>query len=293
MKKKITFAAIQRHTSYSPNHIGNDSAIFNGVAKKLTAKGHSVHFYTEQEFIIMGVEERYIFTMLRNKAAIKRLQQLQKEKGVISINSAFGIENCNREQMTRLLLDTGIPHPKSWIFNISEGFEKIGNNKEFYPLWIKRADFHAIHREDVTFVRSESNLKNVLAEYALRGIERVVVNEHLEGDLIKFYGVYGTPFFYWFYPYHNQHSKFGLEEINGRPKGLFFNQNELQTLCNEASKVLNVQVYGGDCIVSPSGKITIIDFNDWPSFAPCREEASEAITQIILKTITEHVPTNG
>ncbi|NMA73985.1 MAG: hypothetical protein GX963_07440 [Bacteroidales bacterium] len=293
MENKITFAAIQRHTSYSPNHIGNDSAIFNGVAKKLIAKGHSVHFYTEQEFILLGVEENYVFTMLRNKAAIKRLQQLQKEKGVVSINSAFGIENCNREQMTKLLLKSGISHPKSWIFNISEGFEKIGNNKEFSPLWIKRADFHAIHREDVTFVRSEANLKSVLAEYALRGIERVVVNEHLEGDLIKFYGVYGTPFFYWFYPYHNQHSKFGLEEINGIPKGILFDKDELKALCNEAAKVLNVQVYGGDCIVSPNGKITLIDFNDWPSFAPCREEASEAITEIILKTIAEHVSTHG
>lgn len=293
MERKITFAAIQRHTSYSPNHIGNDSAILNAVAKKLVAQGHRVHFYTEQELIILGVEEKYVFTMLRNKAAIKRLQQLEREKGVVSINSAFGIENCNREQMTRLLLDSGIPHPKSWIFNVNEGFEKIGSNKEFTPLWIKRADFHAIHREDVTFVRSESNLKNVLAEYALRGIERVVVNEHLEGDLIKFYGVYGTSFFYWFYPYHNQHTKFGLEEINGKPKGITFSQDELVSLCNEAAKVLNVQVYGGDCIVSPDGKITIIDFNDWPSFAPCREEASEAIAGIILETIAKHMSIDG
>ena len=31
---------------------------------------------------------------------------------------------------------------------------------------------------------------------------------------------------------------------------------------------------GGDCIVAPDGQIRIIDFNDWPSFAPCRTEAA-------------------
>ena len=49
--------------------------------------------------------------------------------------------------------------------------------------------------------------------------------------------------------------------------------------------VLNVHVYGGDCIVSPEGDIRIIDFNDWPSFAPCRNEAALAIG----KTILSHV----
>ena len=119
------------------------------------------------------------------------------------------------------------------------------------PFWIKRADFHAIHREDVTYVRSHQELKQVISEYALRGIERVVISEHLEGDLIKFYGVYGTPFFYWFYPFFNEHSKFGIEKINGKPQGLSFDENQLKEMCNEAAKVLNVKVYGGDCIISP------------------------------------------
>lgn len=29
--------------------------------------------------------------------------------------------------------------------------------------------------------------------------------------------------------------------------------------------MLNVPVYGGDCVVSEDGSIRIIDFNDWPS----------------------------
>ena len=47
--------------------------------------------------------------------------------------------------------------------------------------------------------------------------------------------------------------------------------------------MLQVDVYGGDCIVSPDGSIRIIDFNDWPSFAPCRKEAAIAIGQAVLQ----------
>ena len=46
--------------------------------------------------------------------------------------------------------------------------------------------------------------------------------------------------------------------------------------------------YGGDCIVDEDGTIRIIDFNDWPSFAPCRDTAAKYIAEsIIINTIGE------
>ena len=252
MNDKRTFAAVQRHTLYSPNHIGNDAAIFNAVAERLKHAGHEVHFYTEQEFLTRELTEHYIFNMIRSKEAVKRLQSYE-EDGCMAVNSGFGIENC-----------TNFPNLPM-------------------PCWVKRADFHAIHKEDVSYVRNEEEFRSLLSEYALRGIERVVVNEHLEGDLIKFYGVNGTDFFYWFYPFEMKHSKFGLEKINGEPTGISFNVETLQRICNQAASVLKVDVYGGDAIVAADGSMRIIDFNDWPSFAPCREEAADAISELILK----------
>ncbi len=282
MTSKI-FAGIQRFTLFSPNHVGNDASIFAAVAKHLTNAGHTVNMYTEQNFLTTPLKEKYVFTMMRSKAAVRNLQKLERQ-GVVAVNSAVGIENCTREQMTTLLLENEIPHPESLIWNTNEIIpEHLIAGTSFEHCWVKRADFHAIHREDVTYVRTYGELKEVIAEYALRGIERVVINEHLKGDLIKFYGVAGTDFFHWFYPYNGQHSKFGLEEINGIPVGTTFSEAGLKWLCNEAARVLNVRVYGGDCIVAPDGSIRIIDFNDWPSFAPCREEASKAIAQVILQ----------
>ena len=49
---------------------------------------------------------------------------------------------------------------------------------------------------------------------------------------------------------------------------------------------MNVPIYGGDCIISSTGEIRIIDFNDWPSFACCREEAGVKIAECIYHKVT-------
>lgn len=276
-----TFAGVQRYSLFSPNHVGNDAAVFTAVADYLKENGHRVNIYSEQEFLTSSLAgERFIFTMMRSKASVRKLQAMEQE-GVVAVNSAFGIENCTRERMTSLLMANGIAHPRSVICDTMEAV-RLEEVKSLLPCWVKRADFHAIHKEDVTFIRTPEELAEVMAEYALRGIERVVINEHLKGDLVKFYGVAGSDFFYWFYPQAGGHSKFGLETINGEPVGLPFEEDALRLLCNRAADVLNVSVYGGDCIVCPDGTIRIIDFNDWPSFAPCRKEAAKAIGQVIL-----------
>ena len=46
---------------------------------------------------------------------------------------------------------------------------------------------------------------------------------------------------------------------------------------------MGLTAYGGDCIIDSNGMIKIIDFNDWPSFSKCRENASKAIAATVLK----------
>lgn len=52
-----------------------------------------------------------------------------------------------------------------------------------------------MHKEDVSYVRHPEEAQEVLQEYFLRGIKRAVINKHLVGDLIKFYGVQGHSVF--------------------------------------------------------------------------------------------------
>ncbi len=280
--KSFKMAGISRANQYSPNHIGNDAAIFNATVQHLEAAGCEVVLYTEDEFLQQDVKEMILFNMARNKEVIAKLQQLE-DNGCIVVNSGYGIENCTREKMTKLLMSNHIPHPKSLIVNTSQDISAFLKNPTFSTCWIKRGDFHAIHREDVSFVRNPEEGLSILQEYALRGIPTAVVNEHLCGDLVKFYGVANTDFFYWFYPFDMNHSKFGLEKINGEAKGILFDKDALHAICQKAAEVLKVHVYGGDCVIAEDGTMRIIDFNDWPSFAPCREEAAPYIAQTILQ----------
>lgn len=285
---EINIAGIMRAGAYSPNHIGNDAAIFNNVADQLRKRGYIVNVYSEEQFMKAGtVAEPVIVDMCREKGSIQLLQKLEDE-GRLVINSGYGIENCTRERMTRILLGSGIPYPKSLMVDTNEGIIDLMQGAGIERAWIKRGDFHAMHKEDVSFVRHPEEAQEVLQEYFLRGIPRAVINVHLEGDLIKFYGIRDSSYFFWFYPYEAGHSKYGHEAINGPSRGLAFDENYLREICQKASEELDVVIYGGDAIVDSDGSIRIIDFNDWPSFAPCRNEAGPHIAKAIMNLIKKH-----
>ena len=283
----IEIAGIMRAGAYSPNHIGNDAAIFNAAAEQLRKRGYVVNIYSEEQFKLNEIKENVILNMCREQSSIAKLQQLE-DQGKLVINSGYGIENCTRERMTRILLGNNIPYPDSLIVDTNEAIKPLLKKSGFQSCWIKRGDFHAMHKEDVSYVRHPEEAQEVLQEYFLRGIKRAVINVHLTGDLVKFYGVRGTPFFFWFYPFDEGHSKYGHEAINGKSQGIKFNLKEIKNICQRAAEELNVVIYGGDCIVSPEGEMRIIDFNDWPSFAPCRNEAAPHIAKAVISLIKAH-----
>lgn len=275
--EEISIIGISRGSEYSPNHVDNDAAIFNKVVDELRLLGCKVEQYTEKDFVRLGVEGSVIFDMARDAATIKRLKDLE-DKGALVINSAYGIDNCVRKPMTELLVQNGVPHPVSLIVQTDQEFSGT-----FFPCWLKRGNSHAIVKEDVSYAANREEANAILADFHERGIPEAVVNEHLQGDLIKFYGVQDTDFFYWFYPSPCSHSKFGLEKINGEAKGISFNVSDLKKYSDMAAETLNVPIYGGDCVVLPNGDVKIIDFNDWPSFARCRDEAGVKIAECIYK----------
>lgn len=278
-EKEIRVVGVSRGNEFSPNHVGNDAAIFRIAAENLEKRGCKVILYPEKEFVEKHIEADIVFDMARDRATINRLKELE-DKGALVVNSAYGIDNCVRKTMTELLIAHDVAHPRSFV---------IPTDKEFavdiFPCWIKRGNSHAMVKEDVVYVECREEAEHVLADFRRRGIPEAVVNEHLVGDLVKFYGVQGTDFFYTFYPTEQSHSKFGLETINGEARGFPFDVKKLQAYSNRAAEVLNVPIYGGDCVVSATGEIKIIDFNDWPSFARCREEAGLKIAECIYNRI--------
>lgn len=282
----IKIAGIMRAGAYSPNHIGNDAAIFNAVADQLRRKGCEVELMSEEQFQNSEITQMFIMDMCREKESVIKLQKLEEE-GRLIINSGFGIENCTREKMTRILLGNSIPCPESLIVNTNEKVVQDLIDRGITGCWVKRGEHHSQHKEDVSYCRHPEEAQEVLHEFFYRGIKRAVINRHLQGDLIKFYGVVGQPFFFWFYPFDDHHSKYGYEEINGASQHLPFDEKALVDMCNHTAEIFDIKIYGGDCIVDKDGTVRIIDFNDWPSFAPCRKEAAPFIAKCIFSAIKE------
>ena len=144
--KNLRIIGVSRGNEYSPNHVGNDAAIFQAVAVELEKKGCEVVIYPEKDFVAQEIEADFIFDMARDRATIKRLQELEKT-GKVVINSAFGIDNCVRKPMTELLMQHQVPHPESYIIPTDGPF-----TPNVFPCWIKRGNSHAMVKEDVVYV---------------------------------------------------------------------------------------------------------------------------------------------
>ena len=148
----IKIAGVMRAGAYSPNHIGNDAAIFNAAADQLRKRGCEVTVYSEEQFRNSEITEEVVLNMCREQESIRKLISLE-ERGRLVINSGYGIENCTRERMTRILLGNGIPYPESLIVNTNEDVRGELEHAGFGACWIKRGDSHTMHNEDVTYVR--------------------------------------------------------------------------------------------------------------------------------------------
>ena len=67
----ISIAGVMRAGAYSPNHIGNDTAIFNATVEQLRKRGCAVSIYSEEQFLALdNVTEPVIMSMCRQRDSI-------------------------------------------------------------------------------------------------------------------------------------------------------------------------------------------------------------------------------
>lgn len=166
---EFSIIGISRGNEYSPNHVDNDAAIFNKVADELRLLGCKVELYAEKEFVACGAKADVIFDMARDRVTIARLKSLEDE-GALVVNSAYGIDNCVRRPMTELLIQHGVPHPRSFVISTDRQFEE-----DCYPCWIKRGDSHAMVKEDVCYATGKEEVERVLADFRSRHIPVAVI----------------------------------------------------------------------------------------------------------------------
>lgn len=251
---------IQRAERFSPNSVEKDKAILEAVGAKLNAAGHEVDMVSEEQTFQVGAYDK-VLTMGRLQETLDKLQALN------AINTSAGIRNCTRCRLNVIMQQTGTPMPPS------EGI---------YGYWLKRGDTAAQNKSDVQFAANKNDLNKKIEVFVQRGITDYTVSAHVPGDLVKFYGVVGTGFFRYYYPTDDGESKFGDEQRNGTAHHYPFEVETLQSDVEQLAKAVGICVYGGDCIIREDGSFCVIDFNDWPSFSRCREEAAGAIAQLVI-----------
>ena len=62
---------------------------------------------------------------------------------------------------------------------------------------------------------------------------------------------------------------------------------DIEMIAVDAANRLDVDVYGGDVIVTEDNRVFLVDFNDWPSFRTCYEKAAVMIADLIEERIAK------
>lgn len=278
MPNKLRVVGIRRAQRFSPNSVERDAAICQAVADCLGRQGYDVSLHAEEAFTpSLAQGAAAVFSMARGTETVAALERLSTPV----VNPVAGLRNARRGDMTRIFAEAGIPMPRSWMVRTDGTLPDAD-----CPCWLKRTDECAQASGDVVYAHGRDELAAAMRRFADRGLREAVVCEHLPGDLVKFYGVKGTGFFEYYYPTAGDgFSKFGLERHNGAARFYAFDAAALAATADRAASLLNLPVYGGDCIVGADGGVRLIDFNDWPSFSRCCDRAAEAITSVIVKAI--------
>ncbi len=258
---------IFREPAHSPGREDDDAAILRLTGQHLEAKGFEVALRSPDALgEPMGGAPPFVFLMCERREILRRLGD-REGSGLRQVNAPGAVLNTYRERMVALFEAARIPFPRSRLVPTGGAAGPWSG-----PAWVKRADVHNTQDGDVVFAGSAGGVRAALEELGRRGIPRAVVQDHVEGDLVKFYGVWDAArspgragWFRWFY--HRD------QRLAGHP----FEAGRLAALAGRAAAALGLEVFGGDAIATRDGQLVMVDLNAWPSFALYRDEAAAQI----------------
>ncbi len=274
---------IYRELAHSPGRETDDALILRSTAAALERRGFAVELKAPDELPQTPDDSGippFLFVMCERISTVELLFAWER-RGARVVNRPDGIRNTDRERTIERFARHGVAFPKSVLAPTDGGPRPQAPG---FPCWVKRGDVHATQEGDVSYAAGPDDADAALARLSARGIARAVLQEHVAGDLIKFYGVAGEgelenslSWFQWFY--HRD------QELSNHP----FEVQELRTLVVRGAEALGLEIFGGDAIVAPGGKVTLIDLNAWPSFALFRPMASERIAECLAARFRKEV----
>jgi hypothetical protein len=277
---------IFRERSHSPGRESDDTEILRLTAKMLEARGFDVSVKSPEE--IADSAEPHppaIFVMCERVPILRRLRNWEAA-GVRIVNPPLAVLDTYRERTLRRWEAARIAFPASRVVPTHRPApSNLGPGLNQYPIWVKRADVHYTEEGDVVRASTAEAVQEALAGLASRGISRAVLQAHVQGDLVKFYGIgttsrpatTGSPARWFRHFYHRD------QRVQGYP----FDPRALVDLTRRAAAACGLEVFGGDAIVTTRGDLVPIDLNAWPSFALFRDEAASEIATYLEDRFTQ------
>lgn len=275
--------AVSRGPEHSPNNVRQDAAILQAVSDVLQRKGAEVVVVDEAHADASGYD--FVLHMARRMTTLTRLSQsvvpvMNDPRRVMQVAGS-------REYVLSMLQLSGVRVPEWWAYDPEEDemFQCDEALQRLLPGWVKATRPDGARPSDVAWVETPLDADSRIIALAADAVPDIVVTRHVEGDLIKVYCV-GDTWFRTFYPQEIGYTKFGMQEQHNSPlRHTSVDQKSLMTTIHQISVTLGLVIFGFDAIVGEDGRLTVIDVNDWPSFSICREDAAEAIANLVLHTI--------
>lgn len=255
---------IFRELQNSPNRETDDALILKAVIDQLSLQRVETTLVEPEkldEADLAGFD--MIVPMCETYPRLMRLRKAAESSGTLLVNHPSAVLNCYRTRMIPLFEQAGVRFPQTTILPTSSANARIPSQ----GAWIKRGDVHNTCLHDVVFARTRDEYEQIRSDFLNREIANLLVQHHIDGDLIKFYGVGPGQWFTWFY--HDPSTA----------RRLPFELEDLAVEAEKAARALDLEIFGGDAIISPEGPIFVIDINSWPSFARVRGEAAIQIAR--------------
>ena len=261
----VSCLGICRELTNSPNRETDDALIMKAVMEQLAIYKARTMVMTPEEADgadLSGWD--MIVPMCEQYPRLRRLIDYQKQRPVLMVNPPESVLACYRLSMYEAFAkDPSILCPPTETRKI-QGAEPLQppSFDEKSGLWVKRGDVHNTCTHDVVYAEDWSEVEGIRQDFASREISSLVLQQHVDGDLVKFYGVGPGRWFTYFY--HDP----------ATARKLPFDIDVLAAMAAAGAHALKLEVFGGDAIITPEGRIYLIDINSWPSFARVRAEAS-------------------
>lgn len=291
MTMPINILGIYREEKYSNRAIEADRAIMDAVLDVLLkglGNNATVSRIRPEEDSHKITKGNYdlVFSMAQDDHILKDLDFLE-DNGTTVVNSSQAIRNCYREKLSELLCDEAFAYPQFISLEVKKEIdqEHLNTLNPEHGYWVKRGDYHAIVDEDVVHIETSDKLAPILSNFKKRGVEKVILQENCHGELFKFYGVRDS---FFSLRHMGKTTKDRYVTVEGDPN-IDFDRARLEKLVHMAARVLELDFFGGDCIVTDTGKMHFIDFNDWPSFRTCRNIVAPYMASYALKKLNREV----